>query len=249
VRGLFVTGAGTGAGKTVLSAALLASMAAAGEWVRAHKPVVTGLNERPASGWPQDQELLASVAGMTPEEVAPLRYAPAVSPHLAARLAGDELDPAELIARARAAAAAHTDMGASSGASVTRADADAPILIIEGVGGLLVPLTDAFLVRDLAAALELPGRIAAAPGLGTINHTLLTIQAARAAGLEVRAVVLTPWPSAPAELERSNRETIARLGEAEVACLSRVASAAPVELAQAGDALPWRRWLAVGSPD
>ena len=55
--------------------------------------------------------------------------------------------------------------------------------------------------------------IAASPGLGTINHTLLTIEAARAAGLEVAAVVLTPWPREPSAVEQSNRETIAALGE------------------------------------
>ena len=93
MRGLFVTGTGTGVGKTILSAALLAAMAAAGEPVRAHKPVVTGLDEPAASGWPPDHELLASVAGMTPEEVAPLRYGPAVSPHLAAALAGEAHRP------------------------------------------------------------------------------------------------------------------------------------------------------------
>ena len=61
-------------------------------------------------------------------------------------------------------------------------------------------------MRDLAVALGLPVLIAAAPGLGTINHTLLTLDAARAAGLDVRAVVLTPWPEQPSELERSNRD-------------------------------------------
>ena len=61
--------------------------------------------------------------------------------------------------------------------------------------------------------------IAAPPGLGTINHTLLTIEAARAAGLEVAAVVLTPWPEEPSRIERSNRETIAALGEVEVETL------------------------------
>jgi len=82
VRGLFVTGTDTGVGKTILSAALLAAMAAAGERVSAHKPAVTGLDDRSDTGWPPDHELLANVAGMTPEEVAPLRYGPAVSPHL-----------------------------------------------------------------------------------------------------------------------------------------------------------------------
>ena len=77
---------------------------------------------------------------MRPEEVAPLRYGPAVSPHLAAALAGERIDAADLVARAREAA-----RGEST-------------LIVEGVGGLLVPLTDEFTVRDLAVALGLPVR-------------------------------------------------------------------------------------------
>jgi dethiobiotin synthetase len=224
MRGLFVTGTGTGVGKTVVSAALLAAMSAAGVRVRAHKPVVTGLEEPSETGWPPDHELLASVAGMAPEEVAPLRYGPAVSPHFAAALAGETIDPAQLIARVRAAAIA--DRG----------------LIVEGVGGLLVPFADDFTVRDLAVALGLPVVIAAAPGLGTINHTLLSIESARAVGLGVRAVVLTPWPETPSELERSNCDTIARLGEIEVAGLAHVPSPSTAELARAGNALPWRHW-------
>jgi dethiobiotin synthetase len=227
VRGLFVTGTGTGVGKTVLSAALLAAMAAAGEPVRAHKPVVTGLDE-PSGEWPPDHALLARAAGMDPEEVAPLRYGPAVSPHLAAELAGERIDPD----------------GIATAATLALRAADAPrgVLILEGVGGLLVPLAAGFTVLDLAVRLGLPLLIAAPPGLGTINHTLLTLRAARAAGLEVRAVVLTPWPAQPSALERSNRDTIARLGDVEVACLSHVASPAARDLARAGEQLPWRRW-------
>ena len=82
----------------------------------------------------------------------------------------------------------------------------------EGVGGLMVPLTPGYLVRDLALDMRMPLVVAARPGLGTINHTLLTLEAARAAGLEPLAVVMTPWPSAPSRLEQSNRETVARLG-------------------------------------
>jgi dethiobiotin synthetase len=238
MRGLFVTGTGTGVGKTILSAALLASMAATGERVRAHKPVVTGLDDRSEIGrageqapgeWPADHELLASVTGMRPDEVAPLRYGPAVSPHLAAGLTGEAIDPTAVIARARAASA-------SEGT-----------LIVEGVGGLMVPFTDEFTVRDLAVALGLPVVIAAEPGLGTINHTLLTVGAARGAGLDVRAVVLTPWPETPTELERSNRDTIARLGDVEVVGLRYVPSPAVTDLARAGDALPWWQWCSLES--
>jgi dethiobiotin synthetase len=228
VRGLFVTGTGTGVGKTVLSAALLAAIAAAGEPVRAHKPVVTGLDEGSEIGrpgeWPPDHELLARAARMAPDEVAPLRYGPAVSPHLAAGLAGERIDPAQLLAAARAAGQGRT-------------------LVVEGVGGLLVPLAERYTVRDLAAELRLPLLIAAPPGLGTINHTLLTLHAARAAGLEVRAVVLTPWPARPATIEQSNRDTIARLGAVEVVGLPPVTEPDLDALARAGEILPWRRWL------
>ncbi len=103
----------------------------------------------------------------------------------------------------------------------------ADALVCEGVGGLLVPLAPRYLVRDLAAELGLPLAIAASPGLGTINHTLLTVEAARRAGLDVAAVVLTPWPARPSPIEESNRETIAALGAVEVETLPRLDLADP----------------------
>jgi len=232
MRGLFITGTDTGAGKTVLSACLLAAMTVAGEPVRAFKPVVTGLEEPAPSPsewqggdhWPADHELLALAAAMEPEDVSPLLFAPAVSPHLAAELAGTAIDPSALLAAARAG-----DPRAA--------------LIAEGVGGLLVPLTGAYSVCDLARELDLDVLIAARPGLGTINHSLLSLRAARAAGLRVRAVILTPWPQDPSAMERSNRETIERLGEVEVAVLPSVAAPERELLATAGEQLPWRRWL------
>lgn len=223
MRGLFVTGTDTGAGKSVLSAALLAAMADAGERVIAHKPVVTGTDEPPGI-WPPDDHLLASAAGMDPEQVAPLRYGPPVSPHLAARLAGRPIDPAQLLDRAQAAARAGT-------------------VVIEGVGGIMVPLTEDYTVADLAHQLSLPVLVAAKPDLGTINHTLLTLRAARASGLSVAAVILTPWPTEPTTLQRSNRETIASMGAVEVQVLPELAGPERFELARAGQTLPWRRWL------
>jgi dethiobiotin synthetase len=228
VRGLFVTGTGTGVGKTVLSAALVAALRAAGEPVRPYKPVLTGMEEPPGT-WPRDHELLALAADMRPEEVAPLRYDPPASPHLAAALSGEQIDPAALLERAHTLAQEGT-------------------LIVEGVGGLLVPLTDTYTVADLAAQLDLPVIVAAHPGLGTINHTLLTLQAARAAGLTVTAVVLTPWPPSPSVLERSNREAIAGAGEIEVCTLEQLAGPDLSELARAGAALPWGGWLAGEAP-
>ena len=187
-----MTGTGTEVGKTVVAAAIARTLAARGREVAVFKPAVTGLDD---PGEP-DHALLRRAAGssQSDEQIAPYRYGPPASPHLAAALAGEEIDPDRL----RAAAAA--------------AGRGADALVCEGVGGLLVPLSSDYLVRDLAADLALPLAIAASPGLGTINHTLLTIEAARSAGLEVAMVVLTPWPRGPTEVERSNLETIASLG-------------------------------------
>jgi dethiobiotin synthetase len=103
----------------------------------------------------------------------------------------------------------------------------ADFLVCEGVGGYLVPITESYLVRDLAVELGLPVVIAASPGLGTINHTLLTLAAVRDSGLDPAGVVLTPWPAEPGEMERSNRETIAALGGTEVLTLPHLDLAAP----------------------
>ncbi|HEV2789991.1 MAG TPA: dethiobiotin synthase [Solirubrobacterales bacterium] len=194
--GVFVTGTGTEVGKTVVAAAIARTLAGEGHDVAVFKPAVTGLDE----GVETDHALLRRASGsvQSDEEIAPYRYGPPASPHLAAAMAGEEIDPERLRQAARAAA--------------ERADA----IVCEGVGGLMVPLAPAYLVRDLAADLGHPLVVVASPGLGTINHTLLTVEAARAAGLEVAAVVLTPWPEEPSEIERSNRETIASLANVEV---------------------------------
>lgn len=205
--GIFVTGTGTEVGKTVVAATLARTLAAEGRKVAVFKPAVTGLDE----GVETDHALLrrASGSGQNDEEIAPYRYGPPASPHLAAALAGEEIDPARL----REAAA--------------NAAAGADAIVCEGVGGLLVPLSPAYLVRDLAADLGYPLIVVASPGLGTINHTLLTVEAARTAGLEPAAVVLTPWPEKPSEIERSNRETLADLAGAAVLTLPEIDLADP----------------------
>jgi len=227
MRGVFVTGTGTEVGKTVVAAVIAGALAAAGERVHVFKPAVTGIDD-PGEA---DHELLRRAAGseQSDEEIAPYRYAPPASPHLAAEMAGEEIDPERLLEAACAAAG----------------DADA--LVCEGVGGLLVPLTwrlsrpraeevaKAYLVRDLAVDLKLPVVVAAPPALGTINHTLLTIEAARAVGLEVAAVVLTPWPESPGRIEESNRETIEAMGEVRVEALPHIDLDTPETWPRMGD--------------
>jgi dethiobiotin synthetase len=205
--GVFVTGTGTEVGKTVVAAVLAQTLAREGKRVAVFKPAVTGLDERGEA----DHDLLRRAAGSAQgdEEIAPYRYGPPASPHLAASLAGKEIEPARLL-EATCAAAAGADT-----------------LVCEGVGGLMVPLSPGYLVRDLASELGYPLVVVASPGLGTINHTLLTLESARAAGLEVSTVVLTPWSGDPTAVERSNRETIAALGRVEVQVLPPIDLADP----------------------
>ena len=243
MRGLFVTGTDTEVGKSVVAAALIAALAARGVAVGAFKPVVTGLDDAPGPGdaaagatvlgagapdsdKPADHELLARCAGMAPHEVAPYRFGPAVSPHLAAELAGVSIDPTMLI-----------ETAARNG--------DGRTLIAEGVGGLLVPLTvGGMLVLDLVVELGLPLIVVARPGLGTINHTLLTIRVARAAGIDVRGVVMTPWAEQPTPMESSNLATVEAFGDVRVTGLPHLTDFSPATLAAAGELLPIDDWLA-----
>jgi len=221
LRGLFVTGTDTGVGKSVLAAAVCAALAQRGERVAAFKPVVTGTDDPPGD-WPRDHELLAAQTGQQPSEVTPHTFGPAVSPHLAAEMAGETVDPEGFADAARVAADG------------------ADLLVCEGVGGLMVPLARDYVVRDLAVELGLPLVIAARPGLGTISHTLLTVSAARDAGITVAGVVITPWPAEPDTLSASNRETIERLSGVTVSGLPLTT---PARLAEAGAVLPLGNWL------
>ena len=206
-----------------MAAAICAALHARGEAVAAFKPALTGLGDEPDEVFGRDHELLAWAAGggQALADVAPYRFGPPVSPHYAAELAGERIEPAELVAAAQRAGKDRT-------------------LVCEGVGGLLVPLTSGYLVRDLAVDLGLPVVVAARAGLGTINHSLLTVEAARAAGLEVAGMVMTPWPDAPEPIERSNRETVARLAGLTVGGLPPTT---PAGLADAGRALPLDAWV------
>jgi dethiobiotin synthetase len=223
VRGVFVTGTDTGVGKTIVAAAVCAALADRGERVAAFKPVVTGTEEASDPLWPPDHELLAKAAGsgQAATDVTPYTFGPPLSPHYAAQLAGSEIDPERLRDRA------------------CELSAGVDALVCEGVGGLLVPLTDRYSVCDLAGDLDLPVVVVARTGLGTINHTRLTVEAARAAGLDVLGIVMTPWTD-PRPIEESNRGTVEQLTGIRVSTLPPTT---PATLAAAGSRLPLDEWL------
>lgn len=175
----------------MVAAVIAHTWRAEGLRVGVFKPAVSGLEE----GGEADHELLrrASASTQTDDEIAPYRYGPPVSPHLGAELAGEAIERSRLLEVAA---------GAARGADR---------LVAEGVGGLMVPLRDDYLVRDLILDLGLPAVIVADPSLGTINHTLLTVEALRSVGVEIATIALNPWPREPGAVELSNRGTLAQL--------------------------------------
>jgi dethiobiotin synthetase len=170
VRGLFVTGTDTGVGKTEVACALLRAARAAGTDAVGMKPAQSGATD----GEPTDAErLLEASDGVEPfDAVCPYVLAAPLAPAVAARLEGRQVSLARILDAARALAARHA------------------AVVVEGAGGLLVPLTERETYADLAAALDLPVLVVARAGLGTINHTALTVEAIRRRGLAIAGIVL-----------------------------------------------------------
>jgi dethiobiotin synthetase len=173
--GLFVTATDTGVGKTYLTALIVRSLREIGVRVGAYKPVCSGA-DLAADGtvfW-ADVRTLAEAIGDDFEQirVCPLRFKAPLAPPVAARLEGAVIDFERL----------------REGAAWWQGCVD--VLLVEGVGGLLCPLTERETIADLAVALAYPLLVVARAGLGTINHTLLTVEAAQRRGLRVVGVIL-----------------------------------------------------------
>jgi len=179
-RGLFVTGTDTGVGKTYVTAGIVRQLREAGVRVGACKPVASGAETWPAGLVWGDVEALWSALGgeYARERICPQRFVAPLAPPMAARAEGRTVDAPLL----------------RSGVEWWREQVE--FLLVEGVGGLLAPVSDHELVADLARDLGFPLLIVARRGLGTINHTLLTLEAAQSRGLPVAGVVLNE-PVAP----------------------------------------------------
>jgi dethiobiotin synthetase len=177
MRGLFVTATDTGVGKTEVACAILAAARGEGLDAVGMKPAQSGVSPDE----PSDAERLrAASGGVEPlEVVCPYSFAAPLAPAVAARVEGRAVSFARVLAAARAIAARHE------------------AIVVEGAGGLLVPLTDRETYADLAAALALPVLVVARAGLGTVNHTALTVEALRRRGLAIAGIVLNR--TAPAD--------------------------------------------------
>lgn len=176
----FVTGTDTGVGKTLAAAALCRAERQAGRTVLYAKPVQTGLE--PAE--PGDAAFVAAAAAVPVIEC--LRFPEPLAPAVAAERAGAIVDVDGLLA------------------DLARAGDGFDRVVVEGAGGLLVPLWGDLTMADLAGALGAGLVIVTRPGLGTLNHTALTIEAARARGLPVDGLVVSGWPAVPNVTEQTN---------------------------------------------
>jgi len=195
MRGFFITGTDTGAGKTVFTAALAARLRAAGRDVVAIKPIASGATVAGGRRFSADAAFLerAAQSGEPQTAINPVLLDAPLAPAVAARLQGQTILLECAAERCRRAASRHE------------------IALVEGVGGLLVPLTDDSTVADFARMLGLPLIVVARPGLGTINHTALTVECARARGLRLAGIVINGYPDSPGLAERTNPGEIERL--------------------------------------
>ncbi len=184
MRGFFVTGTDTGIGKTIVSASLICALRDV-EKICYWKPIQTGIEKD------NDTETVKNLANLTDEEIFDkgFRLEKPLSPHLSAKLANIEITVKKIL---------------------RFIETDENFWIVEGAGGVFVPLNENELMIDLMKALNLPVLIVARSSLGTINHTLLTIEALRKNNLKIFGVILN------GELNKENRRAIEHFGKVKV---------------------------------
>lgn len=172
---LFITGTGTGIGKTLVTAALTFQLKQKGHNAMALKPVISGSEE---GGKPKDTNILAAAMGLgngpaTVERISPWRFKAPLSPNIAAAQEGREIPIKELVAFCKKVIAGNDNT------------------LIEGIGGSHVPLAKGYLVADWIKALEIPALVVTGSYLGALSHTLTTLRALKADGIPVAGVVVS----------------------------------------------------------
>lgn len=191
----FITGTGTGVGKTIVTAGIAGHFLSNGKNVSIMKPVQTGTGKSVS-----DLETVkAIVPGIIPLPkllASPYSFSLPASPLLAAKSENREINP-------------NTILKAFNDAS-SRTDID--VLLVEGAGGLLVPLTEEFLMIDLISQMNIPAILVSAAGLGTVNHTLLSIEAMKKRNLKIAGIVINKMPVNPSIVEKDNVKTIEQMG-------------------------------------
>jgi dethiobiotin synthetase len=227
--GIFVTGTDTGVGKTIVTAALARHFTAKGLKVGVMKPIETGVANTQSLG--ADASLLRWSCNATdPDEIiAPYRYEKPLAPCQAASAANDPIDVKKII----------------DAQETLRGGKD--LVLIEGAGGLMVPIRGGYIMSDLAGQLNMPLLIITHPRLGTLNHTLLTTFAARAMELEISGYLINQMPEHPGEAEKQAPHLLSSLASADLlGVLPEVEGSDQdkvIALAEKIDKLPAYQWL------
>jgi len=196
LRGVFITGTDTNVGKTRVAAGLTAALRRRGVAAVYFKPIQSGCPQEGGRLIPTDARFARQMAGLDEplEVLTPIVLRLPLAPGVAAAQEGVEVDLGRIAAGLKDLAARYA------------------FLVVEGAGGLYVPLIGThFLVLDLIRWLGLPLAVVARAGLGTINHTALTVKAARAAEVEVAGVILNRYPEKPGLAEATNPGVIEAL--------------------------------------
>lgn len=195
---IFITGTDTGVGKTLVAAALARHFSLRGLNVGVMKPIETGVND--PAGLGPDATLLRWAAESTDDEklISPYRFTQPLAPCQAATLAKDPIDVDKIVTAYQA----------------LRYDKD--IVIVEGAGGLMVPIRGGYIMADLARQLDLSLLVVTHPRLGTLNHTLLTTFAARAMELDLSGYIVNQMPEKPSEAEKGAPHLLASLASADL---------------------------------
>ncbi len=217
---LFVTASGTEVGKTLVSCALVRALRAAGRQVAAVKPVISGFDATPADA--TDTALLLAAQDLpansaTIDRISPWRFGAPLSPDMAAAREGRRIDYAALLAHCGEAIETYHDG-----------------VIIEGVGGAMVPLGDDVLVVDWIADLSVPAVLVAGSYLGTISHTLTALEVLQRRRIPIAGVVVSESPESPVPL-RDTVDTISRFARGtRVLCVPRLDPEDHAAVARAG---------------
>lgn len=196
MRGVFVTGTDTGVGKTVFCAGLAWTLKRRGIDVGVMKPFATASRVFSKRHKSADVAILARAAGAreSDADLNPSFYDLAASPMMASSLTRKALPPIDIILD-----------------SLRRLGSKHEFLIVEGIGGIMVPLTVSNPLAGFAKAADLPVIIVARPGLGTLNHTVLTVNACKAYGLRIAGIVINSMPRTPDLVERNNPDALNKL--------------------------------------
>jgi dethiobiotin synthetase len=201
IPGLLVTGTDTGIGKTLIAGAIAAYLRKAGLRVGVLKPAASGCVKRREGLVSEDAEFLAHCADAPHplDIIAPQRFLEPLAPAVAAQRLNVSLDW-DAVQR-----------------SMTMIARDSDVLVVEGVGGIMVPMDAKHTMRDVAQWLKLPAVVVARPNLGTINHTLLTVDALRGADVKVAGVVINRYPAElPGVADETNPRAIEKWGRVPV---------------------------------